>query len=155
MTSNPHQNYNTVTPTRINHHKENKTGSNQTSTNMILPHRLIRPIKPVLKNGRSSSSSSNKSTFSPPKAYNKNNIHHRRRRHDNHESNSKHDQSWRKDGKELRKKILEEDDASGGNEFVINKQCKLKNYCAIADRVSYNIILYHVIMYEFLCHGNE
>mmetsp|Transcript_14242 Transcript_14242/g.17298 ORF Transcript_14242/g.17298 Transcript_14242/m.17298 type:complete len:809 (-) Transcript_14242:48-2474(-) len=45
------------------------------------------------------------------------------------------DDSWRKDGKILRKQLIEEDDAAGGSEFVINKQSKLRNYCDIADRV--------------------
>ncbi len=53
-----------------------------------------------------------------------------------HDDDDDDDDTWRKDGKEWRSKLLEDDDATGGSEFVINRQCKLKNYCAIADRVS-------------------
>ena len=45
-------------------------------------------------------------------------------------------ESWRKDGRERRSKMLAEDDLNGGSDFHINQQCSLRNYCAIADRVS-------------------
>lgn len=56
-----------------------------------------------------------------------------------HETND--DDSWRKDGKEIRKKLIEEDDATCGNGLVINKNRNLAKYCGIADRVS--AVSYH------------
>ncbi len=46
------------------------------------------------------------------------------------------DDSWRKDGREIRKRLIEEDNATCGNELIINKHRNLAKYCGIADRVS-------------------
>jgi len=46
------------------------------------------------------------------------------------------DDSWRKDGREKRRIILEEDNSNGGSDFHINHQSPLRTYSAIADRVS-------------------
>ena len=129
-------------------------------------HRYKRPIKPALKNGKIRSlslmsSQQSPSLLSTPKSYKTNqsysyntppsssasrqhliNNKNYRGQKSNHDDN---DDAWRKDGKDLREKLLEEDDASGGNEFVINRQCKLKNYCDIADRVSmYFFVFYNI-----------
>lgn len=45
-------------------------------------------------------------------------------------------EAWRKDGRERRRILLEEDELTGGSDFHINHECPLRNYCAIADRVS-------------------
>lgn len=44
-------------------------------------------------------------------------------------------EAWRKDGRERRRILLEEDELTGGSDFHINHECPLRNYCAIADRV--------------------
>ena len=46
------------------------------------------------------------------------------------------DDSWRKDGRERRREILEDDKSNGGTDFHINHQSPLRTYSAIADRVS-------------------
>ena len=57
-----------------------------------------------------------------------------------HETNrlleSNDDDSWRKDGKEIRKRLIEDDDATCGSGLVINKNRNLAKYCGIAERVS-------------------
>ena len=53
------------------------------------------------------------------------------------------DDSWRKDGREKRRIILEDDNSNGGSDFHINHQSPLRTYSAIADRVSskFNTVL--------------
>ena len=46
------------------------------------------------------------------------------------------EEAWRKDGRERRRMLLEEDEMNGGSDFHINHDCSLRNYGAIADRVS-------------------
>ena len=122
-------------------------------------HRMKRPIKSILKRSIYGSSSpspqpSPLSTPTTPKArsytcttpsatsstfsrrHPNKQRHNNEQQNDNGEDDEDDDCSWRNDGKELRNKLLEQDDATGGSEFVINRQCKLRNYYSIADRVS-------------------
>jgi hypothetical protein len=44
--------------------------------------------------------------------------------------------AWRKDGRERRMQILEEDEKNGGSDFQIHYQSRLRTYSDISDRVS-------------------
>ena len=97
-------------------------------------HRTKQPIKPALKNGKNRSLSSPSkekchsfTTTSPTSFY---------RERPSNKNDDDYDEAWRKDGKELRRKLIEEDNAAGGSDFVIDTQSKLRNYCSIVERVS-------------------
>lgn len=57
------------------------------------------------------------------------------------------DDSWRKDGREKRRIILEDDNSNGGSDFHINHQSPLRTYSAIADRVSSLQVQYCIILF--------
>lgn len=156
----PSQSYNYSTPSSSQ--SPSSYSHNRLNPSLSFPntaHRWKKPIKSALRESKhipSSASAANQyqyqSSPSTPTSrsysystptHNSNNTHnnHNNQRHNNNNNDNTQDDidddiAWRKDGKELRKKLLEEDDADGGSEFVINRQCKLRNYCAIADRVS-------------------
>jgi hypothetical protein len=112
-------------------------------------HRTKVPIKPALKNGKTRSLSSTTTATSPSsptgssttafennsKIYSYNtpspssSLSQNQRRHSQHsrrddisivDYEEEYDDTWRKDGKELRTKLIDDDDASGGSEFIIS-----------------------------------
>ena len=68
------------------------------------------------------------------------------------------DDSWRKDGREKRRIILEDDNSNGGSDFHINHQSPLRTYSAIADRVSSELntstVLFYLLNFK-MSRGNK